>query len=252
MVDFVKRFIHVILAIAVAYYGYSAMETPPKKMGDGGKLPKITQASLRHRAPDEVLERPGDPYFRDWAPYGPEYAPEAIARRKQAEQTEQDRLIKEARDRQAKLRAEQAKAREKQRHTEEEQAVEPFTLSLDAVLDVPSGASALISGHTLRVGESIKQFDKYAPPTLVEIAGTSAAIEYRGKRYTLDITAQRSVLVGREHLAKKEPDTPKADPPVDERETPAEKTKPVKPAATPAPGGPAPTTKPPSEATPSK
>ncbi len=207
MLDFIKRFAHVIAAVAIAYFGYSALEGGGKKRGDKQKLPRIPKSALPLRAADETYEIEGDPFYRDWAPYGPEYSPEAIAARKRAEQEAEEKAKRDAKLAREKERAELAKKQAKEREKAEENAdsYKPFTLHLDSVLAMPGGGFARISGRTVRVGERLEGLDKREPPVLVGVRGVLAEVAYRGKRYVLDINHKRSVTIDRK------PPKPKAE-----------------------------------------
>ncbi|MDJ0521929.1 MAG: hypothetical protein QNJ90_07615 [Planctomycetota bacterium] len=187
MLDFLKKFGHVIAAIAIVYYGYSAIEAGGGGMENKQKPLRIPKSALWLRAAEEVLESEGDPFFREWSPYGPEYAPEAIAARKRAKQEAEDAARVKAREARIKQREGAAKKKAAAERASGASAFQPFDIELQSVLALSGGGVALISGRTVRVGEKVKGFDKKQPPVLVSVSGTSAVVEYRGQRIELDL-----------------------------------------------------------------
>jgi len=191
VLDLIKRFGHVIAAAIIAWYAYSGVEAARSKKATVPKLDRIPAASFPLRAKGEAdLEVPKDPFYREWAPYGPEYSTEAIAARKRAEQDRQDAEVKAARAARAKAREKANAAKATKRRREGLDRFHPFTLRLDAVLAGASGGVARISGHTLRLGDAVPGCDKAHPPVLSAIRGDGVTITYRGTRLRLDITKQ--------------------------------------------------------------
>lgn len=206
MVDLLKRFGHVIAAIAIAWYGYSALDAGKGGFGSPPKPLRIPQSALPLRAPDEALEVKGDCFFRPWSPYGPEYSQEAIAAKRRAAQEQEEAAIKAKRDARIKEREKAAKTRAAAEKASGATAFRPFTLLLESVLQLPGGGVARISGRTVRVGEKITGLDAKAPPVLAAVSGTTAEIDYRGERIVLDISGRATHQVRSLPAAETPPD----------------------------------------------
>ena len=210
----IRKFGHVIAGALVAWFAYGALEAGGAKLKDKVKLPRISAAALPLRAEDETAPEFGDPFQSEHKPYGPDYSSEAIAEKNRKLREEEKRRVFEAR-----------KRAQKKKETKKETGFRPFTLLLESVLALPDGGVARISGHTLRVGDSIPGMDEDKPPILVSVKGSVAEVAYRGARYSLSITGKRVQRV------TERPDAPKKKP----AEAPAkpEAAEPVKAAAQP-------------------
>lgn len=190
MVDLLKRFGHVIAAIVIAWYGYSALDDGGSGLENKPKPLRIPQSALPLRTADETLTVSGDPFFREWSPYGPEYSPEAIAAHKRAVQEAEEAEIRAKREARIKAREGARKKKVAADQASGASAFRPFVIELESVLALSSGGVARISGHTVRVGESLRALDAASPPVLAAVHGTTAEIDYRGKRIVLDISKQ--------------------------------------------------------------
>ena len=81
--------------------------------------------------------------------------------------------------------------------TKEPQAkhVEPFTLWLEAILELPEGKQARLCGHTVLVGGIVPGLDPESPPVLIRVDGPSAEVAYRGRSYILHLDKRPSAVV---------------------------------------------------------
>jgi hypothetical protein len=70
----------------------------------------------------------------------------------------------------------------------------PVRLWLDAVLDVPEGGSARISGVRAEIGDTVVGLDASAPPVLLAIDGMTVTVRYRTVDYTLAVDAPVLVI----------------------------------------------------------
>jgi hypothetical protein len=187
VLDLIKRFGHVIAAIVIAWYAYSALDAGGDGLENKGKPLRIPKSALPLRAEDEAFTVAGDPFFREWSPYGPEYSPEAIAARKRAVQDKEEAEIRAKREARIKEREGAAKTKAAADQASGASAFRPFAIELESVLALPGGGVARISGHNVRVGEPLRALDATSPPVLVAIHGTTAELDYRGTRIVLDI-----------------------------------------------------------------
>jgi len=188
VLDLIKRFGHLIAAAIIAWYGYGALEAAQTKKSSGPKLDRIPASAYPLRAAEDGPHIEKDPFFRAWAPYGPEYSSDAIAARKRAKKDREDAKVQAARAEHAKEREKTNAAKATQRKATGLDRFHPFTLRLDAVLAGANGGVARISGHTLRIGEPVPGCDKAHPPVLTAIRGDGVTITYRAVPLDLDIS----------------------------------------------------------------
>ena len=209
MREFLKKFCHVIVAAFVAWYGYGALDEGSGMKAGAAKLDRIPASALELRGAEDRMKLEGDPFFRDWAPYGPEYGHEAIAARKRAEQDVAKAKLTAERQRQQEVRDAKAAEAVTARRSSGGAGFHPFVLRLDGVLALSGGGVATISGQRVRVGKALKGLDPNTPPVLSAIRGSTVEITYRGETIRLDITGRR------EHRVRQRPAGNDAPPPSD-------------------------------------
>lgn len=186
----------------------------------GGGGAKLKESLLR--IPSEVMAvKPDteaavfehDPFFIEWAPYGPTYDPVYIAQKKrEAEEREKreraEALKKQLAEREAQKTREEA---ERQARIEADEArrkeaagaapggslgYEPFYLTLESVLAMRDFATARVSGQNVEIGATLDTLDPRKPPRVLGIEGTRVTIVHRGKRYVLDLLGETRIAVG--------------------------------------------------------
>jgi hypothetical protein len=140
----------------------------------------VPPACLARRGGADKSAEPRDPFQADWAPYGPQYAPEFIA-------AEHQRKIDA--EREAARRANEA-AMERRKSAGLVQAKRAaadtgFTLVLDAVARTADGVTARICGRSVRVGDPIRGLSAAPEPVLLRVDGTAADVAWRGMVVTV-------------------------------------------------------------------
>lgn len=189
-----QRFSPWVASALLGWCAWSGLSGGDGKQTEARKRPPDLPASrLARRAEGDALPSFRDPFFAEWAPYGPTWSPEYVAeqRRREAEaEKEAKRLAAEEEARRRRLARDAAEASRRR-------GPETVTLELDAVARLPEGDVARISGRTVRVGETVPGTGVEPAPLLVRVDGATAELSWADRPWTLRIDGGPTVLVRR-------------------------------------------------------